>query len=94
MLEFALTWAMIARVTRFITVDVLAQPLRDRVAVRFGPESRLAYLVGCGWCASVWVSVVFVSAGLVWAGTWWWQWAGLVAAASYAYGLVASRVDT
>lgn len=55
---FLLALLAVARVTRFITTDTLAQPFRDWVAVKFGPESKPADLIGCGWCSSIWVAAV------------------------------------
>jgi hypothetical protein len=91
---FVLAFLATARVTRFFTSDVLAEPMRQWVASRWGEESRTAYLLTCPWCASIWVAPVPVAV-LVW----WWggaPWFAAVAAwlgVSYLYGLAASRLD-
>lgn len=45
-----------ARITRFITVDKLAQPMRGWVVRKLGPDSQLVYLLHCPWCMSIWVA--------------------------------------
>lgn len=46
--------------TRIITVDEIMRPSRERVIAKLNPDSRigprLAYLIGCPRCASVWVA--------------------------------------
>lgn len=85
-----------ARLTRFLTADFLAAPLRAWVIGRFGPASKLAYLVQCPWCMSVWVAVppaVLVTVWGVWPVPAWAVGVGLVCAWSYVYGLLASNLD-
>lgn len=43
------------RVTRLVVEDTIADPIRNRI-VEAAPEGRLAYLVTCPWCVSVWVA--------------------------------------
>lgn len=45
------------RLTRLVVADELTAPLRDRVVGRGG---RLAYLVTCPWCISVWIAAGWV----------------------------------
>lgn len=55
----------VARITRFITTDVLFKRLRDRLQwwLATNRHPQLLYLTGCSWCASVWVApVVLVTA--------------------------------
>lgn len=54
-LELLVTVLAVARVTRFVVADNLTEPLRTWVVGRFGEESKLAYLVNCFWCTSIWV---------------------------------------
>ncbi|WNM68766.1 membrane protein [Gordonia phage Soos] len=52
-----------ARVTRFLTVDKLAEPYRLWVASKFPPpensseQRRITYLVFCPWCTGIWISI-------------------------------------
>jgi hypothetical protein len=92
-----LGFAIVARSTRFLNSDVLAQPIRDRVLIRFG-EGRISYLVTCPWCASIWISApVALYADLVLLDLPW-RWdvfvtVGLWLGWSYAYGLLSSQLD-
>lgn len=59
----------VARVTGFITQDALTERLRDGVIGRLDNTpgslgSYVSYLIGCSWCASIWVSAV--AAPLIW----------------------------
>lgn len=56
LVDFALAAGAVARATRFATRDVLAEPIRERVDRKFGPDSRVSYLMGCDWCASIWTA--------------------------------------
>lgn len=52
-----------ARVTRFLTVDKLAEPYRLWVAKKFPPpedaeeQRKITYLVFCPWCTGIWISI-------------------------------------
>ncbi|QKY79952.1 membrane protein [Gordonia phage Clawz] len=52
-----------ARVTRFLTIDKLAEPYRLWVAKKFPPaenaeeQRRITYLVFCPWCTGIWVCI-------------------------------------
>jgi hypothetical protein len=92
-----LGFAAVARVTRFITADALAEPFRDWVQLKTG-DGKLTYLVSCPWCASIYVAlpaalvVVLTMSG--YAG---WQAVFLVGTLwlgySYTYGLLANNLD-
>lgn len=57
------------RVTRFFIMDDLFSPLRERIWVRFPPEStKIGYLFTCFWCLSVWIAVP-ATLGLLFGGT-------------------------
>lgn len=89
-----LAFGLVARVSRFLTDDVLAAPIRMAVSRRFGEDSAPAYLVECQWCVSTWVAVVVVPVALVWGESVWFVGPALVASIAYAYGLLASNLDT
>lgn len=82
-----------ARITRFITADVLAEPFRLSVERRLGPDHRLVYLMTCPWCASIWVSAAVVSTAVFLGQTTAWMAATAALTISYLYGLVASHLD-
>lgn len=42
------------RLTRLVTEDEVTRPVRERVQDA-APEGRLAYLLTCPWCVSVWI---------------------------------------
>lgn len=52
----------VVRLTRFVNLDVLAEPLRALVERKAGADSHLAYLLSCPWCASVWISAAVMPA--------------------------------
>lgn len=53
--ELALRAVATYRLTRFLTKDELAAPLRDAVWSRYPPEtSKVGYLLTCEWCMSIW----------------------------------------
>ena len=53
-------------------------------------RGKLAELIGCGWCAGVWMSAL-----VVWSWHWgeWAQWSLIVAAVAGAQGFMASRYE-
>ena len=69
-----------ARVTRLVTRDEITRPLREGVLRKLDDEKpghvRLAYLMECGWCASVWVGALHVGGALLWLDSVW-LWAAL-----------------
>lgn len=85
-----------ARVTRFITRDVLFEAPRNAVvswlmrkedsAVR----AKIAYLIVCDWCASVYVGAAGAGAWYTWGETMPFMAISLALAASYVTGLLAS----
>lgn len=57
--DVAATW----RITRLVTEDEIAAPLRRWVGRRW-PDSKASYLVNCPYCVSVWAGLA-VSSGLI-----------------------------
>lgn len=79
----------VVRLVRLINLDVLLEPVRAWVERRAGADSRLAYLMTCPWCASIWVAAAVMPAAYAAAGTSY-TWAEVVfsvLAASYAAGV-------
>lgn len=65
-LEFIILGLATYRLTRFITTDVLFEPIRERVWKRFPVNTKLGYLFTCNWCMSFWVgSFVIFSAMII-----------------------------
>lgn len=68
------------RATLLVTADEITRPWRERVTERAG---RLAYLVDCPWCVSMYLAPVAVASALAWGDGWgWWLAAGSLAASA------------
>lgn len=89
-----------ARLTRFITSDVLFEEPRGWALQKLINPGRMrvlrdktAYLIVCDWCASVYVGAAVSGAWMAWGETMWFM--GLMAAlaASYATGFLSSITD-
>lgn len=86
-----------ARLTRLVTTDVLLDPPRHwavrRLADRGPVRDKLAYLIVCDWCASMYVGAAVAGAWWAWGDTMWLMmvYAGL--SASYATGFLASKTE-
>lgn len=92
LIQFLLALGATARITRFVTSDLLGQPIRATVERRFGDDSRAAYLMTCPWCASIWISAAVLAAALLLPGLWFTAAAAWLTI-SYLYGLTASLLD-
>lgn len=55
-LSLLLTALTVVRVTRVITTDVIALPLRRKVMKHSGDDGWWTFLVHCKYCTSVWVA--------------------------------------
>ena len=86
-----------ARLTRLVTTDVLTAPLRDPLvrwlAQRGAIAERLAYLVVCDWCASVYMGAAVTGAWWAWGETIWYTAALTALTASYVTGFLASKTE-
>lgn len=89
----ALTFGLVARVTRFVTVDYLARWIRAYVIGKFGPDNDLAYGIACPWCFSIWAAVPVVLVGWFYGHTTAFQIVALVGLVSWLYGVVARNLD-
>jgi hypothetical protein len=45
------------RLTKLVMEDKITEDLRDFIYEHF-PSSKLSYLIGCGWCVSIWAAIV------------------------------------
>lgn len=71
------------RATLLVTADEITRPWRDRALEQLGDDSRLGYLIGCPWCASMYVAPAVVGSALAWGDGWgWWLAAGSLAASA------------
>ena len=79
-----------ARLTRLVTTDKITETPRNALVRRLGAESKIAYLLVCDWCSSVYIAPAVTA--LVW---WqpWTVWAGAALAASHITGYLASRTE-
>ena len=95
-----LTILAVARVTRFITTDALFDtPRRWAVQKLIDPgraraaRDKIAYLIVCDWCSSVYVGAGAAGAYWTWGETMPYMVICLALAASYATGLLASLTN-
>lgn len=79
----------VVRLTRFVNVDLLFEPVRAVVERRAGADSRIAYLLSCPWCASIWIAAAVMPAAYLAAGApaTAFEVVASILAASYAAGL-------
>lgn len=94
-----------ARLTRLVTTDVLLDAPRtaflrwriDRTAKRSGKHpdegGKLAYLIVCDWCASVYIGAAVSGAWWAWGETIWYTAVLAALSASYAAGFLASKTE-
>lgn len=58
LLAFVVVTLAVARATRVIVFDEIAQPLRAWILRRWPLPSKPGKLVTCYWCAAVWVALL------------------------------------
>ena len=61
---FLLALGACLRVTRFVTADLLAEPIRTRVDRWRGADSKASYLIRCPWCLSIYIAAAIVPAAI------------------------------
>lgn len=88
-IQFLLVALAVARVTRLVVADEITREMRDAVMRRLNEEKafhlKLAYLLTCTWCASVWVAPpIAVGTHYFGAHDWWWLTLSTVAASQVA----------
>lgn len=81
------------RITRFITADYLADDFRGWVMRRFGADSKLATLVECPWCVSIWATGSLFALAWAYGDRAWFVWPAAALTASQIIGLVAQNWD-
>lgn len=90
---FLLTLGLVARVTRFITDDVLAAPIRTLVIRWFGDESKIYVWATCPWCAGAWFAAAGAVVGWYYGETTAYQIVAIAATISWVYAILASWLD-
>jgi hypothetical protein len=90
-----------ARITRFVTTDVLFESPRSWVIQRLLPDeessrlhalrSGLAYLIVCDWCASVYTGAAVAGSWALWGETMWHPVVCAAFSASYASGFLSTK---
>lgn len=95
-----LTLLAVARVTRFITTDALFDGPRVRVLTMLMNQGRfrtlrdkVAYLIVCDWCSSVYVGAAAAGAYAAWHGTMAYEITVMALSASYITGLLTSVTE-
>lgn len=98
-LSLVLMTLAVARVTRLITTDVLFEDPRGWAVRRIlSPgitplRHKIAYLLTCQWCASVYVGAAGAGAWYAWQGTMAFMVITAALAASYVTGFLASVTE-
>lgn len=87
-----------ARLTRLVTVDSIADPLRDGVrmaANRVGPRTLVWAddLVTCPHCVGFWATLAVLATAAAWGHTAAWRFVAATLAASYVVGHLSRHLD-
>ena len=82
-----------ARLTRLITDDRIAAPVRALAIRARGPESELAWLVQCPWCIGLWISAAVTVVAYLSHGAVWFTAPALALTISHLVALAAARLD-
>jgi hypothetical protein len=61
-----LTIGATMRLTRLVTADYVTSPIRERLTDRWGEDSKRAYLIGCDYCASVYIAPIVATVAVLW----------------------------
>lgn len=86
-----------ARVSRLVTTDVLTEGPRNwavqRLADRGPVRDKMAYLLVCDWCSSMYVGAAVSGAWWVWGDTMWLMMVYAALSASHVTGFLASKTE-
>lgn len=80
------------RLTILVVADKITEPPREWLIKRLQDRDHfsLAWLLGCQWCAGLWLAVPVAWSAIAWSNGWGWQLAALTLAASGVTGFLAS----
>lgn len=92
-IAFLLGLGLTVRLTRMITADAIAAPLRALVIRRFGPMSLPAEGVACGFCVSVWIAAVVTPLAYFFGDNLLFVMAGAAAWMTYLSGIAATWIE-
>lgn len=70
MLSMIVATLTVARATRLVTEDRVLVGLRQWVIRRWGEDGKMAYLVHCPWCVSLWLSLVAMPPAVLFPNIW------------------------
>lgn len=70
LLSLVLGLLAVARLTRLIVEDQVSIALRQWVVRRWGEDSKLAYLIHCPWCTSLWISAPVMTVATLYPNRW------------------------
>jgi len=79
----------VMRLTRLVNADTILDPVRIRLARRFGPTSGVLEFVGCPWCVGFWISLAGAAVPVLLLEWPWWSMLPLGLAASQLIGMLA-----
>jgi hypothetical protein len=90
------TWAVwllaagaVLRLTRLVTADSIAAPLRSAWHARAGgPRTLAGGFISCPWCVSFWVAILVVLAAGLFGHTAWFWGPAMVLSLSWLAGLL------
>jgi hypothetical protein len=80
---------VVMRLTRLVNADTILDPLRIRVAHRFGPGSGFVYFLSCPWCVGMWISLILAIPFVSYINAPWWSWLPIGLACSQLVGMFA-----
>ncbi|MFD6023411.1 hypothetical protein [Streptomyces griseoluteus] len=90
---FLISLGATCRITRFVTKDTLAAGFRIWTADHFGDDSSPAYLVSCGWCASIWVAAAITPTAFLVGDTLAFKIGATALTLSYITGVASTHLD-
>ena len=79
----------VMRLTRLVNADTILDPIRIRVAHRYGPASTHVEFLGCAWCVGMWLSLLLAIPTIIVLGWAWWMLIPLGLACSQIVGMFA-----
>ena len=53
------------RLTRLLVIDVIFEPVREKVWKKFPPSTKFGYVFTCMWCMSIWATLSLILLALV-----------------------------
>ena len=80
---------VVMRLTRLVNADTILDPLRIRVAHRYGPASTVVEFLGCPWCVGMWFALLLAIPVISFLGWSWWLLIPLGLACSQLVGMFA-----